>query len=296
MEAQQAGSPVVVGIDGSLSALRAVRWAAAEAGRRKVPLRLVLAHPADTSPLGTHRGGSGAELGEVRCAVAGRQLAEAVAVAAASAGGVTVEQQLVVGAPVAVLRAEAERAQVLVLGDRGRGAVVGLLAGSVAVGVSAQAACPVVLVRTEKGEPVEDRTRPVVVGIDGSPVSEQALAFAFDAASVRGVPLVAVHTWSDLIVEETTALPLSWSTVEASEAEVLAERLAGWGQRYPDVAVVRRIALDRPAHALVKESRAAQLVVVGSRGRGVMPGRLLGSVSHAVVHRAHCSVAVVPSP
>jgi nucleotide-binding universal stress UspA family protein len=135
-----------------------------------------------------------------------------------------------------------------------------------------------------------------VVGVDGSPVSENALAFALDAASVRGVPLVAVHTWWDLLVDETMAPLLDWPAIEAEEGEVLAERLAGWGEKYPDVPVRRRITRDRAAHTLIRESQSAQLVVVGSRGRGAVASRLLGSVSHAVLHRAHCSVAVVPAP
>jgi nucleotide-binding universal stress UspA family protein len=77
---------------------------------------------------------------------------------------------------------------------------------------------------------------------------------------------------------------------------VLAERLAGWGEKYPDVRVQRVVTRDRPARALVDESRRAQLVVVGSRGRGAAAGLLLGSVSHAVLYRAHCSVAVVRPP
>jgi nucleotide-binding universal stress UspA family protein len=295
MDSQHLGRAVVVGVDGSRTAEQAVRWAALEAARRKAPLRLVTAHPWDRPPAGAW-GGYSAAYGEVLRAAGMRWLAEAAAVAERTWPGATVDQQLIVGAPVAVLGAEAERAQLLVLGDRGRGAVAGLLAGSVAVALSAHAACPVVLVRTAKGEPVEDRSRPVVVGVDGSPVSESALAFAFDAASVRGVPLVAVHTWWELFVDETMAPMLDWPAIEAKEGEVLAERLAGWGEKYPDVRVQRMITRDRPAHTLIKQSQTAQLVVVGSRGRGAMAARLLGSVSHAVLHRAHCSVAVVPAP
>jgi nucleotide-binding universal stress UspA family protein len=295
MESQPLGRVVVVGVDGSRSAQQAVRWAALEAARRKAPLRLVTAHPWDRPPAGS-RGGYSAAYGEVLRAAARRQLAEAAAVAEQICPGVSVDRQLIVGAPVAVLRAETERAHLLVLGDCGRGAVAGLLAGSVAVALSAHAACPVVVVRAAKGEPVEDRSRPVVVGVDGSPVSENALAFAVDAASARGVPLVAVHTWWDLLVDGTMAPLLDWPAIEAEEGEVLAERLAGWGEKYPDVRVLRRITRDRPAHTLIRESRTAQLVVVGSRGRGAMAGRLLGSVGHAVLHRAHCSVAVVPPP
>ena len=197
-----------------------------------------------------------------------RRLAEAAAVAEPTWPGATIDQQLIVGAPVAVLGAEAERAQLLVLGDRGRGAVAGLRAGSVAVALSAHAACPVVLVRTAKGEPVEDRSGGRRRRL---PVSENALAFAFDAASVRSVPLVAVHTWWDLLVDETMAPLLDWPAIEAEEGEVLAERLAGWGEKYPDVPVRRRITRDHPAHTLIRESQSAQLVASGRAAAGRWP-------------------------
>lgn len=297
MEMQHGDRVVVVGVDGSPSALDAVRWAVPEARHRGAGLRLVMAYPGERPPVGARGGGYSPQYGEVLCAVARRLLAEAVGVAVQVAGDdVPVDHELIVGKPVNVLRTEAERASLLVLGDRGRGALVGLLAGSVAVAVSAHSDCPVVLVRTGKGGPVEDRTRPIVVGIDGSPVSENALAFAFEAASVRGVPLVAVHTYWDLLVDETMAPLLDWTAIAADEGEVLAERLAGWSKKYPDVRVQRRIERDHPAHRLIQESKSAQLVVVGSRGRGAMAGWLLGSVSHAVLHRAHCSIAVIPAP
>jgi nucleotide-binding universal stress UspA family protein len=184
----------------------------------------------------------------------------------------------------------------VVLGDRGYGGVSGLLLGSVAAAMAAKADCPVVLVRTEEGAPVEDRTRPVVVGVDGSPVSEAALAFAFEEASMRGVPLVALHTWWDLLIDATAAPLFDWDAVESDEQQMLAERLAGWGEKYPDVHVERLVTRDRPARALVDESRRAQLVVVGSRGRGAGAALVLGSVSHAVLHKSHCSVAVVRAP
>ncbi len=74
---------------------------------------------------------------------------------------------------------------------------------------------------------------------------------------------------------------------------MLAERLAGWGQKYPEVAVRRVIVRDAPARALVEASKSAQLVVVGSRGRGNATGLMLGSVSHGVLHAAHCPVVIV---
>ncbi|MDF3048967.1 MAG: universal stress protein [Pseudonocardia sp.] len=134
---------------------------------------------------------------------------------------------------------------------------------------------------------------PVVVGVDGSPTSEAAAAFAFEAASLRGVPRVAVHVSRDLSVDPRMAPLMDWDAVESDEREVLAERLADWLEKYPDVPVRRLVVRDRPARTLVEESGRAQLVVVGSRGRGGFRGLLLGSVSQALLHHAHCPVAVV---
>lgn len=295
MGVRRSGRTVVVGIDGSDSALMAVRWAAAEAVRRDVPLRAVTAFVWNQDQaLG--RIGPGAEYREIMLKMSRRRLAEAAAVAEDAAPGHPVEPQLIVGYPIPVLREESRRAQLVVLGDRGDGGVSGLLLGTVSVAMAGEAECPVVLVRAQEGEPVEDGSRSVVVGVDGSRVSEAAVGFAFEAASARGVPLVAVRTWWDLMVDPTLASLLDGEAIETDERQALAERLAGWGQKYPDVRVNRVVFRDRPARALVAVSKRAQLVVVGSRGCSAAAGLVLGSVSHAVLHKAHCSVAVVRPP
>jgi nucleotide-binding universal stress UspA family protein len=297
MGVQQSDRAVVVGIDGSTSALQAVRWAAAEAVRRNVPLRVVTAFAWPMDRIIARIGFDGVEYRETRLDVSRRSLAQAVEVAAEVLPEERVESRLVEGHPIPVLRAESGRAQLLVVGDRGFGAIDGLLLGSVAAAMAAHTECPVVLVRTEDGrEPVGDRTRPIVVGVDGSPVSEPALAFAFEQADAHGVPLIAVHTWWHVVADPAVAPIMDWDAIEADEKAVLAERLAGWSEKYPDVRVHRLVTRDRPAHALVEESRRAQLVVVGSRGRGTALGLLLGSVSRTVLHRSHCSVAVVRPP
>ncbi|HZG90280.1 MAG TPA: universal stress protein, partial [Pseudonocardia sp.] len=217
--------------------------------------------------------------------------ADAKAVAAQAEPDLQVSPEVLTGMPVGVLTEQARGAQLLVLGTRGLGGLAGLLVGSVAVGLAAHAACPVVVVR---GEVREGRSElPVVVGVDGSPTSEAAVAFAFDAAAGRGVPLVAVHTWAQTAFDAEVAAMIDWDAVARDEQEVLAGRLAGWGQKYPDVEVRPVVARDGAAHALVEQSRTAQLVVVGSRGRGNAAGLLLGSVSHGVLHRSRCPVAVV---
>jgi nucleotide-binding universal stress UspA family protein len=166
---------------------------------------------------------------------------------------------------------------------------VDLMAGSVVVTVAAHAGCPVVAVRESEPEASTRRAEPVVLGVDGLPAGEAATAFAFDAAARRNVPLVAVHAWSDLVLdpERDRRRP----RCRAGGPGRAAGRLGG---KYPEVSVRRRLVRDRPARALVEESAGAQLVVVSSRGRGGLAGMLLGSVSRAVLHRAHCPVAIVP--
>lgn len=290
MNTTRPGPTVVVGVDGSEPARRAVRWASREAVRRGLPLRVVTAFEwMRGQPIGQI--GLGESYRDIMLGVARRQLAEAVRVAEEEQPALEVQSQLVVGFPIPVLTAEAQRAELVVIGDRGLGGVAGLLVGSVAVALAAHGECPVVVVRGEAETP--DPDAPVVVGVDGSPTSEAALAFAFEAAAARKVPLVAVHTWWDLLVDPTMAPLLDWDAIEDDEREVLAERLAGWGEKYPDVRVQRLVTRDHPSRALVEQSLRAQLVVVGSRGRGGVAGLVLGSVSHAVLHRAHCPVAVV---
>ena len=292
MGENQVWRAVVAGVDGSECGLQAVRWAAAEASRRHLPLRLVAAH---AWPAGGLIGdpGLGVDYRAVLRDVVLGHLAAATADALQVAPELEVEQAEVTGSPVPVLQGESARAEMVVLGDRGLGGFTGLLIGSVAVAVTAHASCPVIVVRG----PAPDRTtpspEPVVVGVDGSPTSEAAVAFAFEEASLRRVPVVAVHVWRDLLVDPTMAPLLDWDAVESDEREVLAERLAGWSEKYPDVSVRRLVVQDRPARALVEESGRAQLVVVGSRGRGRFHGMLLGSVSQALLHHAHCPVAVV---
>ena len=289
MEVGQAYRPVVVGVDGSGSAYRAVEWAAAEAARRGVALRLVSAFSWTTSDHPVRHDGRVAQYRDQLLEAARHRLSRAARIAEDTSPGIETAPQVEIGAPIEVLGSEARRAQLLVLGDRGLGGVTGLVLGSVAVALAARGACPVVIVRGE----TRNTDGPVVVGTDGSPVSEAALGFAFDAAAVRGAELVALHAWSPTAVDKALEPMMDWDAVADEEEAVLAERLSGWGQKYPQVTVRRSVVRDGAARALVDASRGAQLVVVGSRGRGEAAGLFLGSVSHGVLHAAHCPVAIV---
>jgi nucleotide-binding universal stress UspA family protein len=292
MSGQPPGRTIVVGVDGSEQALRAVRWGAAEAERRHVPLRLVSAF-AWAPDGGIEHAGLRERYWEALLERTEIRLCNAVAVVERENPTVELDHQVMVGSPDAVLRCEARRAQLLVVGDRGLGRVGGLFAGSVAVALAAHAACPVVVVRGVERDPAGAATLPVVVGVDGSPTSEAALAFAYDAAASRQVRLVAVHTWWILVVDPALALLLDWDALEAHERQLLTERLSGWADKNPDVPVDYVVTRGPPTRGLLEQAAGAQLVVVGSRGRGELAGMVLGSVSNALVHRAACPVAVV---
>jgi nucleotide-binding universal stress UspA family protein len=284
-----AARPVVVGVDGSECALDAVRWAAVEADRRAAALRLVTVFT--WQPEAGHHGLREQYREELIERARRRVLADALSAAEQTVPGLAVSTELVVGLPLRTLDEESHRAQLLVLGSRGLGGLTGLLIGSVAVGVSAHAGCPVVVVRGEDRAPAA--TGPVVVGVDGPTNSDTAVGFAVEFAASRGAPLVAVHTWGELVLDAQATALIDWPAMEAYERSLLAERLAPWTEKYPQVPVEQVLVRGAAAPELVDRSRNAQLVVVGSRGRGNLAGLVLGSVSHGLLHRSHCPVAVV---
>ncbi|MBP2368149.1 universal stress protein [Pseudonocardia parietis] len=282
--------PVLVGVDGSESAADAVRWAATEAAARGTGLRLVSVFtPLPARHL--HDMGLSAAYDQQVRATTAETLDTAVELAGHTAPEVVTEAEVVTGYPAPVLVEESAHAALTVVGSRGLGGFSGLLIGSVAVALAARGQSPVVVVRGDHSE-WAGGDRPVVVGIDGSPTSEKAVAAAFEEATLRSAPLVAVHSWLDVVLQPAGTM-LNRDAVQAEEQSVLAERLAGWEQDFPDVELRRTVVEDRPARALITASESAQLVVVGTRGRGGVAGLLLGSVSHALLHHAQCPVLVV---
>ena len=203
---------------------------------------------------------------------------------------IEIKSELRCAPPVPTLVEMSEEAEMVVVGSNGRGSVARLLLGSVSSSRGAKRAL------SGRGHPrrrpadAPPPAAPVLVGIDGSPASELATAIAFDEASRRGVELTALHAWSDVEVFELPGL--DWSAVKSDAERSLAERLAGWQERYPDVTVHRLVVCDRPARQLIEKSESAQLVVVGSHGRGGLGGMLLGSVSNAIVHSVRMPVIV----
>jgi nucleotide-binding universal stress UspA family protein len=282
---------VLVCVDGSPASDAAVAWGAREAIMRELPVTLmhavapvVVEWPVgqlyDEMPEWQHD--------DARHVV--DQARKTLSAALAGAQPPEIRTEMVYSAAVPALIEASKDAWIVVAGSQGLGAMGRLLLGSVTSGLVHYAHCPVAVIHSDAAA-VPDANPPVLVGIDGSPASEAATALAFDEASRRGVGLRALHVWSDVGV--FPVLGMDWRDREREGQEILAERLAGWQEQYPDVRVERLLFCDKPSRWLLEESERAQLVVVGSRGRGGFPGMLLGSVGSAVAQSARVPVIVV---
>ncbi|RRO14131.1 universal stress protein [Saccharopolyspora rhizosphaerae] len=279
---------IVVGTDGSDEALSAVSWAAKVASARKLSLHLV----SSTEPY--YRGFYGAgmpvppeafsEIDEL----ARTRLKEATKRAAAIDAELPVTTEKAAEQPISLMLRLSEEAHMLALGASGRGGFTGMLLGSTAASAAAHARCPVAVIR-----PARTPDGPVVAGVDGSENSVDALSAAFAEASWRRVKLVAVHATRDYEPSIREVGVGRARTDPQEPARVLATSLAGMQERYPDVEVERDTVNNLPRDALLDWSKRAQLVVVGSRGRGGFLGMLLGSNSQTLLQHAACPVLVV---
>ncbi len=280
---------VVVGVDGSASSGHALTWAIDQAGAERRGLVVVHA----VGPVGavwTDQDGTDSRTGlpdTTPLLADGQQMVDdACDEARRRLPGLDVHGVLRVADPRDVLLALARRAEVLVVGSRGRGPVRRLLLGSVSVSVVRHATCPVVVVRP--GDSHGGR-QGVLVGIDGSERSSEPLRFAFRHASQRRLPLTVLHTYP---------LTRSWGDLspEAEEEErvLLAGVLSGVQEDYPDVAVRVELVPGLPSEDLLRRSASMDLVVVGSPTGGAPWDLLFGSIASFLAEHATCAVAVVP--
>ena len=288
MSASEKRYGIVVGVDGSAASDAAVFCAARDAAMRNAPLSLVHMFKTFVPTFPQLPTSSGVAVWQEDD---GHEVLEQAVKIAEDAvptdRKISIASEVKCSPPVPTLVELSEEADLIVVGCNGRGAVARVLLGSVSSGVVRSAKCPVAVIHAEASHLPDCDRAPVLVGIDCSPASELGLAIAFDEASRRGVELTAFHAWSDAAVYR-----LPWIDWKSEAERSLAEYLAGWRERYPDVKVNRLIALDHPGRALIEESESAQLVVVGSHGRGGLTGMLLGSVSNAVVNAVRTPVIV----
>jgi nucleotide-binding universal stress UspA family protein len=286
-------APTVVGVDGSPQSLTAVDWAAREAVARQSPLRIVHAFPwppldvPGAPMMGPPDPGLRDAAEQVLSAAADRARR-------AAATALDISTYLSPNVPAAALVEGSQAAALVVVGHRGLGRFTGLLLGSVAGQTAEHAACPVVIVRgneTREGAPDSGH---VVVGVDGSDRSRLAVDFAFAHAALHRFGILAVHVY-ELPAFAPSADPRIPSYIDVIRDEatrLLADALAGYGDRYPAVPVRLKVLHGAIADVLVAESADAILTVVGSRGRGGFTGLLLGSTSQRLLHHASGPLAI----
>ncbi|MEU2253896.1 universal stress protein [Nocardia xishanensis] len=289
---QLASAPIVVGIDGSEASDLAVYWAAETAVRRGRTLRIV--HGLDLEA-------AQAVFGRYDLAVSfvaqtlreegAARLATAVRLARSVAAELRVETELSPTHPAWLLCERSRSAHLVVLGAGQSGELAHI--GSTLLAVTARGHGDIVIVRDTGSEQRTRATGPVVLGIDNSRVSETAVAAAFAEASARETTLVAAHACCVTHHPRagvTSLLPVR--EIHSAAEQVLAEKLAGWQEKFPDVQVVRKVSAADPRHLLTVWSKSAQLVVVASRGRVGLRGPTLGSTSNFLVQHAYCPVMV----
>jgi nucleotide-binding universal stress UspA family protein len=288
-------APIVVGYDGSQESQAAADWAVCEAERRRAPVELLYAGdpPASRSDSDEQR--------RLSHLTAARE-----AELRALRPDIEVTTVHVPRAPVAALESAAGRAEMLVLGSRGLGALHGFVVGSVSQEVLVRGACPMVLVRAVEPQAAGvgaagalgcgTSGRDVVVGLDMRHPVEAVLGFAFQAADLRAAPLHVMHAWGLPPGGEYMAYGTfgAFDEDEATkEGQRLEATLVPWRRRYPQVRLRTTLARGNASVRLVDAGADAQLLVVGRHHRRLPMGRL-GPVTSAAIHHIGCPVAVVP--
>ncbi|MFD4510193.1 universal stress protein [Streptomyces sp. NPDC058457] len=284
--------PLVVGVDGSDGSLLAVDWAADEAARHDIPLRLVYASRWERYEAGVPSEGTERPSERV---LAEHIVASAVERAAQRCPDVKVTADILPDDAAYALLREGDLAHALVTGSRGRGELTGLLLGSVGLAVAAKAHCPVIVVRGDRTGLAGGHER-ILLGAGEPGTAHEAVRFAFREAEVRDCALYVVRAWRCPAHEIGNQVALAEVARQHEEkASALLDALLGEAMAAHPKVRVRSVTAEGPAHRILADrSAAADLVVVGARRRHGHVGLQLGRVAHTLLHHAECPVAVVP--
>jgi len=294
---------VLVGYDGSTSSKTALDWAASEASRRHLPLKVLYADPVPL-PLNSMQVEYTSEQLEKLHKVDADLLDEVSRTVKQDHPDLEVDVVLSTLLPTEALVDHGRTSVVVVLGRRGAGGLAGLAVGSKALQVATHGHCPTVVIPGPDGDGDTGGLEHgrVVVGVESADASGAALSFAFEEAALLGVGVTAVHAWEAPFFDAPggkgggvprAVLQADMPDEVSAEQNLLERALVGYADKYPDVDIRKVVVHQRPSDALVAASVGACMVVVGSRGRGSVAARILGSVSYRVLHQAHSPVAVV---
>ncbi|CAM5355647.1 universal stress protein [Streptomyces chartreusis] len=269
---------VVVGVDGSLNAVRALDWASDEAARREAALRVVHAVPDrdEAEPV----------------------LASAAARVRERHPDLSVEVKAMEGGTVRALMRESEGSELTVVGTRGLGGVAALLAGSVSLRLAAHVHGPLLVVR---GDHACDGERTVLLGLEDDSDADAA-SYAFAEAERRGARLRVVHSTHRYVTPELPSLVPGTSPGQRRRAQNdLAEdavprfNLARLRDEHPEVGVETHTVRRGAARALLDDTRESAVVVIGAHRRTSRLGPQLGPVAHTLLRSSHCPVVLVPT-
>jgi nucleotide-binding universal stress UspA family protein len=295
---------VLVGVDGSADSLQAVTWAAHEAVRSGVPLRILHASP--WSMLAEKPGRSDRAWDENSLGRRARRILESATKHARDVEpGIQLDAELVCGDGPAVMATACAGAATVVVGRRGLGTEGTRLVGSAAAILAEQVRAAVVVCGYDaRHSQLGGQEGPVVVGVDNTARSDcsadqrNVLDTAFALAEKLGVRLTVLHAWRDVDWGPADTLAgylTDWPTAAKDAQVALIDLLGDWYERFPGVATTLDIVDSRPAYTLIEASAGASVVVLGGCGRASLRGSRFGPVARRVTAGAGCPVLVVPA-
>lgn len=279
---------LIVGYDGSDASIHALEWAAAAAESRGASVRVISSYAAP--PLVDFGYGSVAavwaddDIPEWTRA----ELDRAVTKAFEHRPAVAHDYQAVSTRPGAALLSAAKEADLIVVGSSGAGAISRMILGSVTSEVLASSPCPVVVAPSK----VREATNRVVVGTDGSDHSASAVEWAAAEAKRRGSDLVIVHAWEPPHRQSVDAKDRHTSSYEV-DAQLVLDGAVDTARGFGVASVEATLVDGGTAQSLLDLAESADLIVVGSRGRGGFRSMLFGSVAHAIAAHSPCPAVIV---